>query len=130
MHGTYRQKDRVYREEFFYGQGKSLDEVTESELAEDMAERKSENPLAYENNRYAYELKKSDIVKKRNSSSTKTKWTFFFFSILCVSFQKINKILNSKTNARANNYTNELTDGAGNPAIKQKEIYFYIFPYM
>lgn len=95
MHGTYRQKDRVYREEFFYGQGKSLDEVTESELAEDMAERKSENPLAYENNRYAYELKKSDIVKKRNSSSTKTKWTsFFFLSILFVSFQKINKILN------------------------------------
>ena len=89
LHGTYRQKDRVYREEFFYGQGKSLDQVTESELAEDMAERRSENPLAYENNQYAYELKKSDIVKKRNSSSTK-KWTSFF-SLFCVSLLKNKK---------------------------------------
>ena len=111
LHGTYRQKDRVYREEFFYGQGKSLDQVTESELAEDMAERRSENPLAYENNQYAYELKKSDIVKKRNSSSTK-KWTSF--SLFCVSLLK-----------NTNNYTNELTDGGNPPSNKKIK-----FPYM
>lgn len=70
LHGTYRKKDRVYREEFFYGQGKSLDEVTEGELAQDLAERESENPLAYDNNQYAYELKRSD-VKKRTQKSQK-----------------------------------------------------------
>ncbi|XP_046455157.1 lathosterol oxidase-like [Daphnia pulex] len=70
LHGTYRKKDRVYREEFFYGQGKSLDEVTEGELAQDLAERESENPLAYDNNQYAYELKRSD-VKKRTKKSQK-----------------------------------------------------------
>jgi hypothetical protein len=70
------------------------------------------------------------LLKKEIPPQPKQNERLFFFSILCVSFQKINKILNSKTNARANNYTNELTDGAGNPAIKQKEIYFYIFPYM
>lgn len=47
MHGTFRNKYRVYSEDIFYGKGKALDEVSKEELIRDLAERKSENPHAY-----------------------------------------------------------------------------------
>lgn len=50
LHGTYRRKDRVYSEDIYYGKGKALDEVSAELLANDLAERISENPLAYRNN--------------------------------------------------------------------------------
>lgn len=63
IHGTYRQKDRIYREDIFYGKGKPLDQASETELANDMAQRQSENPLAYENDTNAYELSSGDLKK-------------------------------------------------------------------
>lgn len=63
MHGTYRKKDRLYREDIYYGQGKSIAEATEGELNDDIAERESENPLAYDNNEHAFSLSKEDIKK-------------------------------------------------------------------
>lgn len=50
LHGTYRRKDRVYGEDIFYGKGLALDEVSKEVLAKDIAERNSENPLAYKGN--------------------------------------------------------------------------------
>jgi len=48
LHGTYRQKDRVYREDIYYGFGKALGECSASELQEEMEERQSENVTAYQ----------------------------------------------------------------------------------
>ncbi len=31
-HGTYRQKDRIYHEDVFFGRGKALDEATAEEF--------------------------------------------------------------------------------------------------
>lgn len=50
IHGTYRRKDRVYDENIFYGKGLALDEVSADVLLRDIAERNSENPLAYADN--------------------------------------------------------------------------------
>lgn len=50
LHGTYRRKDRVYNENTFYGKGLALDEVSADALRADIAERNSENPLAYKGN--------------------------------------------------------------------------------
>lgn len=47
IHGTHRQKDKVYREDIFYGQGKDITDCTRSELTKEMEERESENVLAY-----------------------------------------------------------------------------------
>jgi len=47
LHGTYRRKDRIYREDIFYGSGKPIDEATSGELQEELEERESENPLAH-----------------------------------------------------------------------------------
>lgn len=47
IHGTYRRKDRIYREDIFYGSGKAFDEATPEELINEMEERNSENPSAY-----------------------------------------------------------------------------------
>lgn len=47
IHGTYRQKDKVYNEEIFFGQGKDIAECDETELKTDLDERRSENKLAY-----------------------------------------------------------------------------------
>lgn len=47
LHGTYRQKDKVYREDIFYGKGKDLDQCSKQELKQDLLEREGENPLAY-----------------------------------------------------------------------------------
>jgi len=56
LHGTYRRKDRIYREDIFYGQGKDLKEASVEELKEEMEERESENPLAYSGNTNLYSL--------------------------------------------------------------------------
>lgn len=63
LHGTYRQKDRIYREDIFYGFGKKLDEANTEEIEKDMAERNSENPLAYTNNKLHYKLTEKDLKK-------------------------------------------------------------------
>lgn len=63
LHGTFRQKDRIYREDIFYGFGKKLDEADQEEIAKDIQERQSENPLAYQNNTRDYELTDSDLKK-------------------------------------------------------------------
>ncbi|KAL1490317.1 hypothetical protein ABEB36_013032 [Hypothenemus hampei] len=47
LHGTYRQKDRIYNEDIFYGVGKSVDAASTKELNDDIEERNLENPLAY-----------------------------------------------------------------------------------
>ncbi|CAG9836708.1 unnamed protein product [Diabrotica balteata] len=58
IHGTYRLKDRIYREEIFYGHGKSITELTPEELEQEITERKAENPLA---NTAEYKLSKREI---------------------------------------------------------------------
>lgn len=40
----------MYTEEIFYGKGKELNDVPKDVLMNDIAERNSENPLAYRNN--------------------------------------------------------------------------------
>lgn len=69
MHGTYRRKDRIYTEDIFYGQGKSVTEVTEEELKADLDERLSENPKAYRENKLEFNLTKSDldVIKKKEN---------------------------------------------------------------
>lgn len=65
LHGTYRQKDRIYNEETFFGQGKSIKDATEEELKTDLTERVSENPLAYSGNKLHFELTEEDIMQKK-----------------------------------------------------------------
>lgn len=71
MHGTYRRKDRVYREDIYYGSGKAFTQTTAEELKTDMEERLSENPLAYRENKLEFKLTDSDIKKisKRKQQS-------------------------------------------------------------
>merc|ERR1711976_651622 len=54
IHGTYRQKDRIYREDIFWGKGKDVTEASHEELAADLNEREDENPLAYSDNKNKY----------------------------------------------------------------------------
>merc|ERR1711970_1069959 len=54
IHGTLRQKNKIYREDIFYGQGKDISKATREELAADETERFDENPLAYQNNKNKY----------------------------------------------------------------------------
>jgi lathosterol oxidase len=61
LHGTYRRKDRIYREDIFYGTGKSLDEATVEEVQKDIAERVSENPLAYQGDQRHFDLSTDEI---------------------------------------------------------------------
>jgi len=72
LHGTYRKKDRVYTEDIYYGKGLAFDEVSKDVLVNDIAERKSENPLAYTDNVNVNDLDLSDINVKVNTK-TKTK---------------------------------------------------------
>jgi len=65
LHGTYRRKDRIYREDIFYGFGKSLDEASVDELTQDMAQRELENPFAYQNNTHPYDLANEDVLKSK-----------------------------------------------------------------
>lgn len=61
LHGTFRQKNRIYSEDIFYGKGKALNEVSAEVLERDLAERRSENPQAYRRNINENELTESDI---------------------------------------------------------------------
>lgn len=63
LHGTARRKDRVYHEGIFGGVGKSLTDATTAEIERDLVERRDENPLAYQQNKMAFELTEEDIVK-------------------------------------------------------------------
>ena len=65
IHGTYRQKDRIYREDIFYGHGKSLSDASNEELQDDVAERTSENPIAYQGNKLHFELSSDEIRAKK-----------------------------------------------------------------
>jgi len=65
LHGTYRQKDRIYREDIFFGKGKSISEASQEELQQDITERVSENPLAYTGNKLHYELSEQEIKNKK-----------------------------------------------------------------
>lgn len=47
IHGTYRQKNKVYREDIFYGKGKDINRCSKDELKAALHERESENVLAY-----------------------------------------------------------------------------------
>lgn len=64
IHGTYRRRDRIYREDIFYGRGKALQEATEEEIRSDIQERESENPLAYRNKEMVYKITNKDLKKK------------------------------------------------------------------
>lgn len=61
VHGTYRNKYRIYSEDIFYGKGMSFDEVSAEVLAKDLAERKSENPEAYRGNINANDLTENEF---------------------------------------------------------------------
>ena len=67
LHGTYRQKDRIYREDIFGGQGKSINEASQEELQQDVSERTSENPLAYQGNKLHFELSDQEIQCKKTN---------------------------------------------------------------
>jgi len=71
LHDTYRRKDRVYTEDIFYGKGLALDEVPKDVLLNDIAERKSENPLAYPDNINVNDLDLSDINVKTKTKKRK-----------------------------------------------------------
>ena len=63
IHGTSRQKDRIYREDIYYGQGKALADASETEIQNDIGERRDENPLAYEDNQLIFDLSEKDLKK-------------------------------------------------------------------
>ncbi|XP_018578004.1 lathosterol oxidase-like [Anoplophora glabripennis] len=63
IHGTYRRKDRIYREDIFYGKGKSFEDVNVDEFKEDLKERESENPKAYRGNKSHYKLSGKELKK-------------------------------------------------------------------
>ena len=65
IHGTSRQKDRIYREDIYYGQGKALADATQTEIQDDIGERRDENPLAYDDNKLVFDLTESDLKKMR-----------------------------------------------------------------
>lgn len=73
LHGTYRNKYRVYSEDIYYGKGKALHDVTEEERQIDMAERRSENPRAYRNNVNVNELQDSEYAIDSNDKMPPTK---------------------------------------------------------
>lgn len=60
----------MYREDIFYGKGKKLDEASAGELAEELQERESENPLAFTDNTHEFQLSKDDIQKVSTEDKT------------------------------------------------------------
>lgn len=56
LHGTNRRKDRIYREDIYYGFGKNIDEATEEERQQDKTERENENPMAHHDNKHQFTL--------------------------------------------------------------------------
>jgi len=65
IHGTSRQKDRIYREDIYYGQGKALADASQTEIQNDIRERRDENPLAYKDNILINDLSEHDLKKLR-----------------------------------------------------------------
>merc|ERR1711894_387144 len=63
IHGTYRQKDRIYNEDTFFGQGRALADASETEIQNDIRERRDENPLAYKDNILINDLSDHDLKK-------------------------------------------------------------------
>lgn len=61
LHGTFRNKYRIYSEDIFYGKGKAFDDVSPEILQKDIAERKSENARAYRGNVNENELTEDDL---------------------------------------------------------------------
>lgn len=51
----------------FYGKGKLLSEVTPEEMAQELEERKSENPRAFQNDIMPYQLNESEVEKIKRS---------------------------------------------------------------
>ena len=66
IHGTYRRKDRIYREDIFYGYGKSLNEASPDEVKQDLSERLSENPKAYAGNVRHFDISEDELKTKFN----------------------------------------------------------------
>jgi len=65
IHGTARQKDRIYREDIYYGQGKALVDASQTEIQNDIGERRDENPLAYQNDQLVFDISDEDLKKVR-----------------------------------------------------------------
>lgn len=63
----------MYNEETFYGKGLALDEVSADALRADIAERNSENPLAYKGNVNVNVLDNLTELLGSSSSNKKTK---------------------------------------------------------
>ncbi|XP_063227314.1 lathosterol oxidase-like [Bacillus rossius redtenbacheri] len=63
IHGTYRRKDRIYTEDTFYGQGKSLKEASKEEIITDLKERESENPIAFRGNYDGFKISQEELKK-------------------------------------------------------------------
>lgn len=63
IHGTYRRKDRIYREDTFYGRGKDIREASKKELADDLHQRTTENPLAFRSNQREFDLSADEFNK-------------------------------------------------------------------
>ncbi|XP_055599752.1 uncharacterized protein LOC129748961 [Uranotaenia lowii] len=66
LHGTYRQKNRVYTEDIFYGRGKKIDEVSAEVLESDIVQRNLENPHAYKNSVHRYKLNHEDLSRLKH----------------------------------------------------------------
>ncbi|XP_054268752.1 uncharacterized protein LOC128990419 isoform X2 [Macrosteles quadrilineatus] len=47
LHDTYRRRDRIYKEDIFYGRGKPIAEATSKEIEEEVKSRESENINAH-----------------------------------------------------------------------------------
>ncbi|XP_049784789.1 lathosterol oxidase-like [Schistocerca cancellata] len=69
LHGTYRQKDRLYTEDTFYGRGKALSEATEEERQQDLTERLSENPRAYRSGTLEYKLEGAETATRKRAAA-------------------------------------------------------------
>jgi len=63
IHGTYRRKDRIYREDTYYGRGKDIKEATAKEVADDLHQRTTENPLAFRSNKREFDLTTEEFKK-------------------------------------------------------------------
>jgi hypothetical protein len=63
IHGTYSRRDRIYREDIFYGCGKALQGKNEEGIKSEIQERESENPLVYRNNEMVYKITDRDLKK-------------------------------------------------------------------
>ncbi|CAB3364857.1 Hypothetical predicted protein [Cloeon dipterum] len=63
IHGTYRRKDRIYHEDIYYGRGKDIREASVQEVAEDLHQRTTENPLAFRGNKREFDLSEDDVAK-------------------------------------------------------------------